>query len=40
VGIKVTIETEQDGGVASGAGNGLKFCMKGYGTLFNPSTSL
>lgn len=40
VGIKVTMETEQDGGVASGVGNGLKFCMKGYGTLFNPSTSL
>lgn len=38
--IRATIEAETSSGAASPANAGLKLTLKGYGTLFNPSTSL
>ena len=40
VSIKATLECEASSAADSPAGAGLKLCLKGYGTLFNPSTSL
>jgi hypothetical protein len=38
--ILATVETENSSAAASGTDYGLKLTLKGYGTLFNPSTSL
>jgi hypothetical protein len=40
VAIKATLECETLSDPGSPAGKGLKLVFKGYGTLFNPSTSL
>jgi len=40
VAIRATLETETSSAADSAAGFGLKLVFKGYGTLFNPGTSL